>query len=78
MCVYPHRFGAHLLAEEAAPVTSNPIEDIHGYDQCMNVEAVPMVHTYGTYGLGLDLTATQLGLVYSRYLLAATPRFTTL
>jgi hypothetical protein len=43
--------------EEAAPVTSNPIEDIHGYDQRVDVEADPMVHTYGTYGLGMDLTA---------------------
>ena len=44
-------------AEEATTVTSNPIEDIHGYDQRVDVEAVPMVHTYGTYGLGMDLTA---------------------
>ena len=43
--------------EEAAPVTSNPINDIHGYDQGVDVEAVPLVHTYGTYGLGMYVTA---------------------
>ena len=36
---------------------SSPTDDIHGYDQRVDVEAVPLVHTYGTYGMGMDLTA---------------------
>jgi hypothetical protein len=39
---------------------ANPIDDIHGYDQRVDIEAVRLVDTYGTYGtygLGLDLTA---------------------
>jgi hypothetical protein len=36
---------------------ANPIDDIHGYDQCDDIEAVLPAHAYDTYGLCLDLTA---------------------
>ena len=46
-----------FTAEKTISISPNPIDDIHGYDQRVDVEAVPLVHTYGTYGLGMDLTA---------------------
>ena len=36
---------------------AEPTADIRGYDQRMDEEASPWVHTYGSYGLGMDLTA---------------------
>jgi hypothetical protein len=55
MCCYTYL--SVFTAEKMTSVSSNPIDDIHGYDQRVDVDAVPLVHTYGTYGLGMDLTA---------------------
>ena len=61
---YMFAYARYLLTSQCIFTTgrtalpfSSPTDDIHGYDQRVDVEAVPLVHTYGTYGLGMDLTA---------------------
>jgi hypothetical protein len=55
-CVLTLTLGPRFTAL-ALKAGANPIADIHGYDQHVDIEAVWLVDTYGTYGLGLDLTA---------------------